>query len=339
MPFRIKLTLAVLLSLLVVILVVPFMVPVPPLQDTVAATTLADPDSRFITVNDLSVHYKQQGDPEAEITFILLHGFGASLFSWQALMPELAEIGRVIAFDRPAFGLTSRPLAGEWRGVNPYSPEAQVALTIGLMDALDIEQAVLVGNSAGGTIAVQTALAHPERIDGLVLVNAAIYQGGGAPAWIRPLLHTPQMNRLGPLFMRQIAEEPGLSFIRSAWSDPEQLSDATIAGYRKPLQVHHWDKALWELTKASRRPNLSRQLPELALPALVIAGGDDQIVPPQLSERLASELPAGSLVTLEQCGHVPQEECPEAVMIAIRQWHQQRRLSAVPSFHSVAVIH
>lgn len=335
MPFRIKLTLAVLLSLLIVIFVVPFMVPVPPLTDTVEATALADPDSLFITVNNLNIHYKQAGDPDAGLTFILLHGFGASLFSWQELMPKLAEYGQVVAFDRPAFGLTERPVAGSWQGINPYSPQAQMALTVGLMDALDIDRAILVGNSAGGTIATQTAVDHPDRVAGLVLVNAAVFQGGGVPAWIRPLLHTPQMNRLGPLFMRQIAEEPGLSFIRGAWSDPEQLSEATIAGYRRPLQVHDWDRALWELTKASRRPSLNRTLPDLLTPTLVIAGQDDQIVPINLSERLAGELPDGTLITLEQCGHVPQEECPDAVLEAIKAW-----LPAVTSsFSAAAVIH
>lgn len=319
MPFRLKLTLAMLLSLLLAALIVPFMVPVPPL-DTVAARALADADSRFVEVGALEVHYKTAGDPEAAPVFILLHGFGASVFSWQALMPHLSAHSYAVAFDRPAFGLTARPLPGEWRGQNPYSPEAQVALTIGLMDTLGIEQAVLIGNSAGGTIAVQTALAHPQRVSGLVLINAAIYQGGGAPAWVRPLLHTPQLNRLGPLLMRQIAEEPGLAFIRNAWSDPERISEETLAGYRRPLQAHNWDKALWELTKASRRPNFGQQLARLTMPALVIAGQDDRIVPPNLSERLADELPNAQLVVLEGCGHLPQEECPEAVAAAIWEW-------------------
>ena len=98
----------------------------------------------------------------------------------------------MVAFDRPAFGLTERPMPGDFpNGVNPYTADAQADLTVGLMDELGIEQAVLVGNSAGGTIAAHTALRYPERVKALVLVDAAIYGGGGSPSWARPLLTTP----------------------------------------------------------------------------------------------------------------------------------------------------
>ena len=98
-------------------------------------------------------------------------------------MPELAKYGTVIAYDRPAFGLTERPL--EWaEGESPYSPEAQIKLVISFMDALDIEQAILIGNSAGGKIAFETALMYPQRVQALVAVDAAVYAGGGAPLYI-----------------------------------------------------------------------------------------------------------------------------------------------------------
>ena len=94
-------------------------------------------------------------------------------------MEPFSQLGTVIAFDRPAFGLTERPL--EWEGQNPYSPEAQVELVIGLLDHFGVDQAILVGNSAGGTIAMQAALTYPERVSALVLVDPAVYNGGGAP--------------------------------------------------------------------------------------------------------------------------------------------------------------
>ena len=129
--------------ILVILLVGPFLIPVPPLENTVTAESLADEDSQFIEVNGLNVHYKTYGTGEP--VFILLHGFGASLFSWHEVTAPLAEYGTVIAYDRPAFGLTERPL--EWEGESPYSQDAQVELVIGLMDALGIEKATLVGNS------------------------------------------------------------------------------------------------------------------------------------------------------------------------------------------------
>jgi pimeloyl-ACP methyl ester carboxylesterase len=300
--------------LVVLLLVGPFLVPVPPLEDTVPAEGLADPDSLFVTVDALRVHTKVAG--EGEPALLLLHGFGASLFSWREVTQPLGEVGTVVAFDRPAFGLTERPMPGEWDGESPYGQAAQVELTVGLMDALGIERAVLVGNSAGGTVAALTALRHPERVEALVLVDAAIYAGGGSPPWILPLLRTPQMRRLGPLFTRRIRDW-GMDFGRSAWHDPSLMTPEVWEGYTRPLQVENWDRALWELTIADRPTDLAERLDELAMPALVITGDDDRIVPTEQSIRLAEELPDADLVVVPECGHVPQEECPEAFLEAM----------------------
>jgi pimeloyl-ACP methyl ester carboxylesterase len=321
MPFRLKVSLALLLAIIAAAIIVPFILPVPPLENTVTEQELADPDSLFVDVNDVTLHYKETlASTSSDLTFILLHGFGSSLATWNKVMGDLGEYGRVIAFDRPAFGLTERPLPGNWEGTNPYSPEGQVELTLGLMDELGVDKAVLVGNSAGGTIAAQLALEHPERVAGLILVDAAIYQGGGAPAWVRPFLYTPQMNRLGPLFMRQFAGEPGANFLRSAWSNPENIPESTWESYREPLRVNDWDKALWELTKASRRPNFANNLASLNVPTLVLSGADDQIVSLQLSERLSQAIPNAKFVQFPACGHMPQEECPEPFTEAVTTW-------------------
>jgi pimeloyl-ACP methyl ester carboxylesterase len=301
--------------ILLLVLVGPFLVPVPPLEDTLPAKELADPDSQFVEINDLEVHVKTMG--EGEPVFVLLHGFGASLYTWEPVMEELSQYGRVIAFDRPAFGLTERPL--EWEGQNPYSPEAQADLVTGLLDHFGVEEAILVGNSAGGTIAMQTALAHPERVAGLILVDPAVYAGGGAPAWTRPLLATPQLRHLGPLFVRRILNS-GPELIETAWHDPAKITPETIELYKKPLLVENWDKALWEMTLASKAANLEGRLDELNLPILVITGDDDRIVPTEQSIRLASELPNAELAVIEQAGHVPQEEQPAAFIEAIEEF-------------------
>lgn len=310
-----KITGGVLAVILVLLLIVPFLIPVPPLENTVPAESLADEDSKFIEVNGVNVHYKIYGTGEPVL--ILLHGFGASLFSWHEVTTPLAEYGTVIAYDRPAFGLTERPL--EWEGENPYSQDAQVELVIGLMDALGVEKATLVGNSAGGTVSMLTALKYPERIESLILVDPAVYAGGGAPAWIRPVLGTPQMRHVGPLFARQIQAQ-GVEFIKTAWHDPRKISQATFDGYQKPLQVENWDKALWELTLSSRESGLAERVKEFELPILVITGDDDRIVPTEQSLRLAEELPNAALAVIPQCGHLPHEECPDEFMQAVQDF-------------------
>ena len=306
-----------LIVLLAVLLIGPFLVPVPPLTNTVPPTQLADADSQFLVLNGLSVHVKTRG--QGAPALVLLHGFGASLYSWQPVLAPLSDLGTVIAYDRPAFGLTERPLT--WDGPNPYGPDSQIALLITLLDHYGLDRAILVGNSAGGTVAMQAALAHPDRVAALILVDPAVYSGGGAPAWLRPLLATPQMRHLGPLVARQL-QSSGPQILQQAWHDPARLPAETVALYQKPLQAENWDTALWELTLASRPSGLPDRLAEFNLPILVITVDDDRIVPTDQSVRLASELPGAQLVVIPAAGHVPHEEQPEAFVQAVAQFVQ-----------------
>jgi pimeloyl-ACP methyl ester carboxylesterase len=322
----------ILLVLLAAILLVgPLLIPVSPPANTRPPQELADPDSHFIQLGDVNVHYKRVG--EGERALILLHGFAASTFSWREVMEPLAQSGsryQVVAFDRPAFGLTSRPMPDQWTAGNPYRPEAQVALTIALMDELGLDSAVLVGNSAGGSVAMAAALRYPERFEALVLVDPAVYVGANRRAWLRPLLRTPQMRRIGPLLVRNI-QDWGEDFGRSAWHDPERITPQIWEGYRKPLQADNWDRALWEYAIAAPSINLPEHLDQLQLPILVITGDDDRIVPTDHSIRLAGELPQAELVVISDCGHVPHEECPEPFLEAVHAF-----LEAVSPFRDTS---
>ena len=119
------------------VVVGPFLVPVSALEGLVTEKDLADPDSKFIEINDVTVHYKEMGT--GETTFILLHGFGASTYSWREVMDDFSQYGRVIAYDRPAFGLTERPMPEDWIE-NPYGMKANIELLRGLMDALELRR-------------------------------------------------------------------------------------------------------------------------------------------------------------------------------------------------------
>lgn len=320
-PLRTLLIVIVVLALLVVF--VPLVIPLPPLADTAPISELADPDSRFITVNGIQVHYKQYGSGEP--VMILLHGFGASVFSWREVLQPLGQIGTVIAYDRPAFGLTERPLPGSWQGANPYGVQGNLDLLFGLMDSLGVSKAVLVGNSSGGRLAVQAALAQPQRVSGLVLVDAAIYTGGGQRfGLLAPIVNTPQMDRLGPILARGIAGDQGTQFIQAAWHDPSKITEAITAGYRKPLRVADWDIALWQFTKAGTGDeDLAPRLSELSMPVLVVAGDDDRIVPTADSVRLGGDIPGAQLEVFPACGHVPQEECPAAFLQPVEAFVRQ----------------
>ncbi len=309
-----RVLLTMIAALLLLLLIGPLLIPVPPLKGTLPAEQLADPDSLFVQANGLTVHYKRAG--QGEPVLILLHGFGASVFSWREVMVPLSQFGTVIAFDRPAFGLTERPLPGQWQGENPYTTEAQVRLTLALMDKLGVPQAILVGNSAGGTIAMLTTLSAPERVQALILVSPVVYEGGGAPSWVRLLSGLPQVRRLGPWLVRFLVARLEGS-LPSAWHDPSKITPEVWAGYQKPLQVENWDRAFWEFTLAGRPQDLEKQLDRITLPTLVITGDDDRWVPTAQSVRLSKELPNAQLAVIPDCGHVSHEECPEEFMAAV----------------------
>jgi pimeloyl-ACP methyl ester carboxylesterase len=299
-------------ALLLILFFGPLLVPVPALEDTVPPIELADADSRFVDIDGLTVHYKEHG--AGEPAMLLLHGFAASTFTWREVMEPLGGHGRVVAYDRPAFGLTERPV--ENLNPNVYAPAYQPDLAVALMDTLGIDRAILVGNSAGGAVAMRTALAYPERVQALILVDPAVYTGQGMPAIGRLLANTPQGDHLGPLIARQI-KNWGHDFGRMAWHNSEGFTDEIWQAYTRPLQAENWDRALWYLTAAGAPADLANQLDDLTLPVLVITGDDDRIVPEEQSIRLAGELPNSELVVIPNCGHVPQEECPEAFMAAV----------------------
>lgn len=362
MPFRIKVSLVIVAFLLASFVLGPLIVPLPRLEGLRPFRELAWPTSAWVSAGGLEVHVEafRDGAPVlpgadapagpsgpllaraaagddagddpgtagtagfAGAAFLLLHGFGANTRSWTSTLPWLSDGGWAVAYDRPAFGLTARPL-GRWPAdANPYGPRAQVATAVGVLDALGLERAVLVGHSAGGTIAVQVALEHPDRVTGLVLVGPAVFAGGGTPAWARPLLRTPQMERVGPLVVRQLGGQQGEDFLRASWADPARIDDATWEAYRRPLQVEDWDRALWELVKASQESDLAPFLASLRVPVLVVTGTEDAIVPPAQSRDLARALtgvPGGAtLVELPGCGHLPHEECPDAFREAVEAW-------------------
>ncbi|NTU68593.1 MAG: alpha/beta hydrolase [Chlorobiaceae bacterium] len=277
----------------------------------------ADSDSRFIECNGFRVHYKMEGSGKAPYV-VLLHGSFLSIRSWQGVMKPLAEGATVVAFDRPAFGLTSRPVPSKHHEAR-YSPEAQSDLVAALMQKLGIDRAVLVGNSTGGTLAMLTALRHPERVSGLVLVGAMIYSGyatSEVPAFMKPFLKamTPVFSRL----MKQLITKLYDRNIQGFWHVKSRLPDEMLAAFRNDLMVGDWSRGFWELFLETHHLKLAERIRTLRVPSLVVTGEHDLTVKVEESFRLAQELPGSGLEVIADCAHLPQEEQPQAFVRAVR---------------------
>lgn len=316
-----KLRTKVILGSLVAALVFgPFLVPVNTsgtLTKEEAAAELWDGKSQFVEALDHEVHVVTAGSESSDRLILLLHGFGASAFSWRDVLEPLSEHGFVVAYDRAAFGFTERPTSWD---VNPYSSHGQLEVIDQLIERFGQgKEVVLVGHSAGGSIAAGYALDHPGKLSGLVLEAPAIYTTGGGAGWWNWIYDIPQLDHLGPLAVASIATS-GLDLLDRSYDDPSQITDEVLSGYTSPLKVAGWERAFWEFNKAPRSLGVAQRLAELTMPVLVITGDNDLVVATADSIRLASELSNAELVVIDESGHLPNEEKPREFATAIIQY-------------------
>ena len=318
---------ALFLLLLLLLIVGPFLIPVTPLEGLASARELATSESKFITIpfsgtDGIDIHYMSNNTNATDDrpTFVLLHGSNFNSYTWTEVFEFFGQRGRVIAYDQIPYGLSEKLVPGDWNDRNPYSPTAAIDQLFLFLDELDVERIILVGNSYGGALALQAALVHPERVEALILVDAAVYVEEEMPAWLFDL---PQMRRLGPLFARQLGQSE--AFIRQTYLDPDQISEERMELTTIMTKVEEWDMAYWGYLQiwGADTPDYITQIPEIQQPVLVISGDSDAIIPVSDSQKLHSELPNSELVILPSCGHVPQEECPDIFERAVSAWLSQ----------------
>ncbi len=303
----------ILLVLLLIFFIVPLIIPLP----TVGAdpSQLADDDGRFIIVDGLETYIRESGEPAGE-PIILLHGWGASTVSWNATIPALAEAGyRVIAFDRPPYGLSAK--VGDDL---PLSITDQAHFTIALMDALNIEQAALIGHSMGGGVIAYAAVLYPERINRLVFVDGAVRVvendaiGAQGSPFLSSLVNFYAVEWWARLGMRAFLRPDSFAgFQRTAYYDQAAVSAETIANYGRALQVEDWDQAILDVffrDPSQDTPLTGDQLRAVTIPSLIMWGENDSWVPPGIGVTLHDLLPVNTYITYPQVGHLPMEEVP-----------------------------
>jgi len=315
MKRRTKIVLASILGLL---LVGPFLIPVNSsgtLTNVEAANAQFGDKSKFIEVVGHDVHYLTAGDPSSDRLILLLHGFGANVSTWDLVLDELGAAGFVVAYDRAAFGFTERPES--WRSTNPYSAAGQLEVIQALVDEFGArKEVVILGHSAGGNLAAAFAAQNPEAVDQLILLDPAIYSTGGGSSWLNWIYDIPQLNHVGPALVSSIATS-GLDLLNESYYDKSLVTEELKAKYTAPLKITGWEKAFWNYNKAPRATGVDQDLAALTMPTLVITGDTDEVVATADSIRLAGELPNAQLVVIENCGHLPNEEKSQEFLTAV----------------------
>jgi len=280
----------------------------------------APPPSQFVAIDGLQVHLRDEGPRDDPTPIVLLHGTSASLHTWDGWVAALLPRHRVVRLDLPGFGLTG-PAPDD-----DYSMGRYVEFIASALDTLGIEQCVIAGNSFGGWISWETALAHPDRIKGLVLVDAAGYplQSESVPIGFR-LANVPVLNRvMESVLPRGIVE----SSLRNTYGDPSRVTPELVDRYYELTLREGNRRALAQRFAAGRGTTEPGRIRSLRLPTLILWGDRDRLIPPSYAERFHRDIAGSELVMFPGLGHVPQEEDPAATVAAVLAFLDRAALTA-----------
>ncbi|NLI69509.1 MAG: alpha/beta hydrolase [Firmicutes bacterium] len=264
------------------------------------AQEYANEQSRFLEVDGLDVHYRDEGEGEP---LVLLHGWSASLHTWDAWAEILKEDFRVIRLDLPAFGLTGPATDAD------YSIDYYVDFLDHFLAALDVKESYIAGNSLGGGITWLYAAKHPEKVKKIILLDAAGYK-----------MEMPSITRLAaPEFVRSaikyITPRYAIRFlVGQVYGEKEKITNETVKRYHRLLLREGNREVLFGvLDRIQDRSNeeVAQLLGSVEIPALIMWGEKDAWIAPELADRFEQDLPDARLITYENAGHIPMEEVPE----------------------------
>lgn len=253
---------------------------------------------------------------------VLVHGFGGHSFTWRHWLPGLGDAHHILLVDLKGHGDSPKPPDG------PYDPFEQARLVAAVVRERSLERATLVGHSLGGGIVLAAALdlveSRPEALDSLVLVSAAT-----RPQEIPRYIGWARKPFLGRAFLRMVPPRTLMRWaLRSIVHDPSSVSREQIEAYAEPFESWKDRKAL---LRAARQivpedaDAVVRRYESLDVPTLLLWGREDPVVPLELGRELEGRLPDARLVTLDACGHLPQEERPRASLRPVLEFLAERQ--------------
>ena len=242
----------------------------------------------YVTANDVQLHYDTHGQGAP---LLLISGLGYGGWVWQKQTPAFASHFQAITFDNRGVGQSDKPDV-------PYTVPLLAADALGVLDALNVEKAHVLGASLGGMVALQLALDHPARVDRLILCATTF--GGPNVVLPKPEVLQFMAQRSGTAeerFERGMALAFSKRFLASRAHEADFIRQEMVKN-RQP------DAAYLRQAYAPLGFNVEHRLSQIPHPSLVIAGDQDQAIPAENAKRLANKLPHATLALLEGAGHM-----------------------------------
>jgi len=274
--------------------------------------------SKFIEIDGMNVHYRDEGNKNDSLPLILIHGTGASLHTWEGWVNDLKNSKRVISMDLPAYGLT---------GPNP-SKDYSITFYIGFIDKflenLGVKRAILCGNSLGGSIAWNYTLAYPEKVEKLILVDAGGYptKPKSVPIMFR-LARMPIINNIFKVILPRSAVE---SSVKNVYVNDNKVTDELVDRYfelslREGNRQAFLDRMMAFIPKPNEKnTNKSAQIKDIQTPTLILWGAEDGLIPTDVAQKFHKDLPNDTLVILPNLGHTPMEEDPKTTLVEVKRF-------------------
>jgi len=259
------------------------------------------PLGRFVEVDGVRLHYVDRGEGPA---IVLLHGNMVSLKDFEAsgLIDALARTRRVIAFDRPGFGHSSRPRDRLW------TPAAQAKLLSEAFKLLDIDRPVVLGHSMGAMVAIELGLNHPRDIDGLVLLGGYFYPSLRIDALMTAPVALPLVGDVMRYTVTPVAGRLGIRSAVKGMFLPRDIPDdffpiVSREMMLRPIQLRSNAEDAAFMIPAARASQLRHH--ELQMPVVIVAGADDKVIDSEAhSVRLHHDLLQSSLAVVPVAGHM-----------------------------------
>jgi pimeloyl-ACP methyl ester carboxylesterase len=277
--------------------------------------------SQFVELGGgVKVHLRDEGPKDAPV-IMLLHGSNADLHTWEPWVEALKGQYRVIRFDQVGHGLTGPDPADDYSTANYVADIGEVA------DKLGLSTFIIGGNSMGGKHALAYAIAHPERLAGLVLVD-----GSGGP--MLKLAGEKKEKKGGGNIGFTIARMPGLNLIAEQITPRSLIAQSLEQSVSvKAIVTEAMIDRYWELLRypGNRRATLTRfsqpydplraeDIAAVKTPTLILWGEEDRVIPVEAGQWLAKTIPGSKLVVYPKIGHLPQEEAVAATLGDLQPW-------------------